>query len=214
VIHSSGASSGCHNSSDFGFLITRSLSAPADCWIPQRGMLARLAAHINAGQMAAVGLGAGGEAAIVIDDNCTVSMVLEHRQLHNCHSRLLTREPRLCELSLSSDDCTTHENDISNEREWTGSWQLLQSPMSKLSFLLGALWASFGLQTNPRLHYSYNISFALEYFLSNVGITLGLCPPQHEQCIRFLLPSSMYSRLSPLSHCTFVPPLQKQPAAT
>jgi len=50
-------------------------------------MLARLAAHINAGQMAAVGLGAGGEAAIVIDDNCTVSMVPEHRQLCNCHSR-------------------------------------------------------------------------------------------------------------------------------
>ena len=39
-------------------------------------MLARLAAHINAGQMAAVGLGVGGEGAIVIDDNCTVSIVL------------------------------------------------------------------------------------------------------------------------------------------
>jgi hypothetical protein len=144
-------------------------------------MLARLAAHINAGQMAAVGLGAGGEAAIVIDDNCTVSMVLEHRQLHNCHSRLLTCEPRLCELGLSSDDCTTHENDISNERDWTGSWRPLRwdraslgvkSPMSKLSFLLGALWApmaSFGLQTSPRLHYSCNIVFALESFLSNCG---------------------------------------------
>ena len=104
----------------FGFLITRSLPALADSSIPQRGMLARLAAHINAGQMAAVGLGAGGEAAIVIDDNCTVSMVLEHRQLHNCHNRLLTREPRSCELGLSSDDCTTHKNDISNERDGTG----------------------------------------------------------------------------------------------
>src|SRR5277367_2341216 len=30
--------------------------------------------------------------------------------------------------------------------------------------------------------------------------------PQHEQCIRFLLPSSSMGRLSPLSHvCTFVP---------
>src|SRR5271156_6683482 len=128
-----------------GFLITRSLPALADCSIPQRGMLARLAAHINAGQMAAVGLGAGGEAAIVIDDNCTVSMVL---QLHNCRSRLLTRDPRSCELGLSSDDCTTHKNDISNERDWTGSWRPLRwdqadlgvkSPMSNLSFLLGAL---------------------------------------------------------------------------
>ena len=42
-------------------------------------MLARLAAHINAGQMAAVGLGVGGEGAIVIDDNCTVRIVLVHR---------------------------------------------------------------------------------------------------------------------------------------
>jgi hypothetical protein len=63
-------------------------------------MLARLAAHINAGQMAAVGLGVGGEGAIVIDDNCTVSIVLEHRRLRNCHYRLLTREPRSCELGL------------------------------------------------------------------------------------------------------------------
>jgi hypothetical protein len=44
-------------------------------------MLARLAAHINAGQMAAVGLGAGGEAAIVIDDNCTVSIAPQLPQL-------------------------------------------------------------------------------------------------------------------------------------
>jgi hypothetical protein len=84
----------------FRFLIPEVYPRLLTCSIPQRGMLARLAAHINAGQMAAVGLGAGGEAAIVIDDNCTVSMVLEHRQVCNCHSRLLTREPRLCELGL------------------------------------------------------------------------------------------------------------------
>ena len=89
--------------------------------ILQRGMLARLAAHINAGQMAAVGLGVGGEGAIVIDDNCTVSMLSR-----NCHRSLLTREPRLCELGLSSYECTTHENDISNERDWAGSWQPLR----------------------------------------------------------------------------------------
>jgi hypothetical protein len=47
-------------------------------------MLARLAAHINQGQMAVAGLGVGGEAAIVIDDNCTVSMFNEYGSLHNC----------------------------------------------------------------------------------------------------------------------------------
>ena len=41
-------------------------------------MLARLAAHINQGQMAVAGLGGGGEGAIVIDDNCTVSILQEY----------------------------------------------------------------------------------------------------------------------------------------
>jgi hypothetical protein len=61
-------------------------------------------------------------------------------------------------------------------------------------------------KTSPRLHCSCNIAFVLESFLSNVGIALRLYPPQHEQCIRFLPPGSMYGQLSPLSHvCTFVP---------
>jgi hypothetical protein len=94
----------CHVSerhkTDFRILITEVYPRLLTCWILQRGMLARLAAQIDAGQMAAVGLGVGGEAAIVIDDNCTVSMVLEHRWLHNCHSKLLTHEPRLCEWGL------------------------------------------------------------------------------------------------------------------
>jgi hypothetical protein len=59
----------------------RSLSAVANSFTPQRGMLARLAAHINQGQMV---LGGGGEGAIVIDDNCTVSSLNEYGQLHNC----------------------------------------------------------------------------------------------------------------------------------
>ena len=46
-------------------------------------MLARLAAHINQGQMAGAGIGGGG-AAIVIDDNCTVSNILSKRLLTIC----------------------------------------------------------------------------------------------------------------------------------
>jgi hypothetical protein len=104
-------------------------------------MLARLAAHINAGQMAAVGLGAGGEGAIVIDDNCAVSMVLEHRQLHNCHSGLLTCESRLCELGLSM--MTARPTRITYQMKGIGRARGDRcggiSLMSKLSFLLSAL---------------------------------------------------------------------------
>jgi hypothetical protein len=111
--------------------------------------------------MAAVGLGVGGEGAIVIDDNCTVSMVLEHRWLRNCHSKLLTREPRSCELGLSSDDCSTHQNDISNERDWTGSWRQLRwesgrsrPPKPNVKIVVSPrravrVYGEFGLQTKP-----------------------------------------------------------------
>jgi hypothetical protein len=47
-------------------------------------MLARLAAHINQGQLAVAGLGGGGEGAIVIDDNCTVSTFNEFGRRRNC----------------------------------------------------------------------------------------------------------------------------------
>ena len=82
----------------FGLYDRRSLSAVADSWIPQRGMLARLAAHINQGQMAVAGLGGGGEGAIVIDDNCTVSMSHGHGVFGDYQSRLLTRETRSCDF--------------------------------------------------------------------------------------------------------------------
>jgi hypothetical protein len=117
--------------------------------ILQRGMLARLAAHINAGQMAAVGLGVGGEGAIVIDDNCTVSMLSR-----NCHRSLLTREPRLCELGFEI-VMTARPTRMTYQTKETGrargnrcggnqaSLGVQKSPTPKLSFLLSALWASF-----------------------------------------------------------------------
>lgn len=56
-------------------------------------MLARLAAHINQGQLAVAGLGGGGEGAIVIDDNCTVSTL----DKYGAAPPLLTREIRSCD---------------------------------------------------------------------------------------------------------------------
>jgi hypothetical protein len=78
----------------FGFTTTEVYPRLLTPGVPQRGMLARLAAHINQGQMAVAGLGGGGEGAIVIDDNCTVSMFHEY----GAAPHLLTRKSRSCDF--------------------------------------------------------------------------------------------------------------------
>ena len=74
-----------HNQHGFPVAATDEVySRFTNSWTPQRSMLARLAAHINQGQLAVAGLGVGGEGAIVIDDNCTVGSVDKYRRLRQC----------------------------------------------------------------------------------------------------------------------------------